>query len=182
MFAIRIFSLRNLVFYLQGAVAAAQTDEVGREALNTWDIPLLYVIVYTYNIDLMGSVRVFLFMAYEYFFLFMIYRYIFGLWNMRAIVSVIPNEHGHSKSYKLICIDRPVQLCNLTKVSPLFETDLGHRLPKECSSKTDQTAQSQSLIWVLTECIWYFVGITVLPLTMPTGLSNFSVIQADKNF
>ena len=38
--------------------------------------------------------------------------------------------------------DQPVQLCSLISVSPLFETELGHRLPKECSSKSDQIAQS----------------------------------------
>ena len=60
--------------------------------------------------------------------------------------------------------DQPVQLRSLISVSPLFETDLGHRLPKECSSKSDQIAQSKSLIWVLTERFCYFVGIAVLRL------------------
>ena len=46
MFAIRIFPLRNLVFYLQAVVAAAQTDEGGGELLSSWDLPLLYVIVH----------------------------------------------------------------------------------------------------------------------------------------
>ena len=84
MFAIRIFPLRNLVLYLQGVEAATQTDEGGRELLNSWDRPLWYGIVNTCNINLRGAVRFFLFMAYGYFFLFMIYRYIFGLWYMRG--------------------------------------------------------------------------------------------------
>ena len=52
---IRILPLRNLVFYLQRVVTAAQTDGRGGELLNSWHLPLLYGIVNACNINLRGT-------------------------------------------------------------------------------------------------------------------------------